>query len=317
MKVTDLIRGHGTAFSFELLPPRKGESIEVLEGVVETLLKFEPRYINITTHRSEPRLRSLPNGGVKVEMLRRRPGAVAVAAALQYKYGVPIVPHVLCLGFSALETEYVLLDLQFLGIENLFLVRGDRLKAGNIVRDADTDCHMHTTELQEQINGFNDGYFLGGERFDGVRRKFSYGVACYPEKHDESPNLESDLRWFKRKVEMGAEYGVTQMFFDNRKYFEFVKLCRESGIACPIIPGIKPLVNKRQLSMIPASFHCDIPLELSEAMMGAKGEDEEFEVGVEWCARQCKELMAHGVPSIHFYTSSRAKSVEAVASRIY
>lgn len=316
MKVTELIGGGGTAFSFEILPPRKGESIEALEEVIEALRRFEPRYINITTHRSEPVLRETVHGA-RIDMVRRRPGAVAVAAALQMKYGIPIVPHILCLGFSGMETEYVLLDLQFLGIENLLLLRGDRLKAGSMVKDADTDCYMHTTELIEQVNRFNDGYFLDGSRFDGLKHRFSFGVGCYPEKHDEAPNIESDLRWFRKKVEMGADYGVTQMFFDNKKYFDFVDRCRSMGIGCPIIPGIKPLVSKRQLTSLPRAFHCDIPLELSDGMMQARSAEEEFEVGVEWCVRQCKELMAAGVPSLHFYTSGRAKSVEAVAERIY
>ena len=316
MKITELISGKPAAFSFEVLPPRKGEGIKSLEATVETLLKYQPRYINITTHHSEPVYRKRSDGLVEVEMLRRRPGTVAVAAALQYKYGLPVVPHILCSGFTKAETEYVLLDLQFLGISNLLLLRGDAQKGDSQFR-SEPDGYVHTTELQEQVNRFNEGYFLSGDAMAEPGEGFSYGVACYPEKHDEAPNISSDIRWLRRKVELGAEYAVTQMFFDNRKYFSFLRRVREEGIDVPIIPGIKPIISQRQLVSIPRSFHCDIPEEFTSEMMKATTREAQFQVGVEWAVAQCRELMAQGVPSIHFYTTGQARSVDAVAAQIF
>ena len=214
MKITDLIQGKDTTFSFEVLPPKKGEGIEGLEQTVETLMEYSPAYINITTHHSEPVYTPRADGLMQMEMVRRRPGTVAVAAALQYKYNIPVVPHILCQGFTKEETEYVLLDLQFLKIQNLLLLRGDRTTTGcNSVTS-----HEHTTDLQQQVNRFNEGYFVNGSPIPSPGCRFSYGVACYPEKHDESPNLASDIAWLQRKVELGADYAVTQMFFDNQKY---------------------------------------------------------------------------------------------------
>lgn len=316
MRVTDLIKEAGTAFSFEVLPPKKGEGIEGLEHTVEKLLPYAPKYINITTHHSEPVYRRLPDGLVEVEMVRRRPGTVAVAAALQYKYGVPVVPHILCSGYTKEETEYVLLDLQFLDINNILLLRGDAVKGDAQFRPL-PDSYEHTTELQEQVNRFNRGEFVGGQPIPNPGTPFSYGVACYPEKHDESPNLETDLQWFKRKIDAGADYGVTQMFFDNQKYFDFVTLARQAGIKVPIIPGIKPLTTQKQLTSIPRAFHCDIPEAFTREMMKQKTKEGQFNVGVEWCVQQCRALIKAGVPSIHFYTTGKADSVEAVAKQIY
>lgn len=316
MIITDLIKGSQTAFSFEVLPPKKGEGIEGLESTVERLLPFDPKYINITTHHSEPVYLRRPDGLVEVEMVRRRPGTVAVAAALQYKYGVPVVPHILCSGYTKEETEYVLLDLQFLGINNLLLLRGDRNKQDAQFRPT-PDSYEHTTQLQEQVNRFNRGEFVGGQPIPNPGTPFHYGVACYPEKHDEAPNMETDLKWLKAKVDAGADYAVTQMFFDNEKFFEFEKRARQAGITVPIIPGIKPLTTQKQLNSIPRAFHCDIPETFTREMMKQETKEGQFTVGVEWCVAQCKELMKAGVPSIHFYTTGKADSVEAVAKQIY
>ncbi len=286
-----------------------------MEQTVETLLKFEPKYINITTHHSEPVYKRRADGLIEMEMVRRRPGTVAVAAALQYKYNIPVVPHILCNGFTKEETEYVLLDLQFLKIENILLLRGDKVQNNGLTQAG--KGHEHTTELQEQVNSFNKGFFVNGSPIPSPGVPFSYGVACYPEKHDESPNLATDISWLKRKVEGGADYAVTQMFFDNKKYFDFVERVRKAGVAVPIIPGIKPLVSQKQLTSIPRSFHCDLPERLVADMMAAHDKEEQFEVGIEWAVRQCKELMDNGVPSIHFYTTGQARSVDAVASRIF
>ncbi len=316
MKITDLIKAGETAFSFEVLPPKKGEGIAQLEKTIETLLPYKPKYINITTHHSEPVYHPQSDGLVKIEMLRRRPGTVAVAAALQYKYDIPIVPHILCNGYTREETEYVLLDLQFLGISNILLLRGDQNKDAEQFR-ARHEGYQHTSELQEQVNRFNEGFFLNGDSITNPGVAFHYGVACYPEKHNESPNLSTDISWFMRKVERGAEYGVTQMFFDNTKYFEFVKRVRQEGITVPIIPGIKPITNQKQLVSIPRSFHCDIPEEFTKEMMKAQTKEDQFKVGTEWCVSQCRELVRAGVPSIHFYTNGLARSVNEVARQIY
>ena len=316
MKITDLLKNDGTAFSFEVLPPKKGEGIDNLHETVETLLPFDPKYINITTHHSEPVYKKLGNGLVEVEMLRRRPGTVAVAAALQYKYNVPVVPHIICSGFTKEETEYVLLDLQFLGINNVLLLRGDRNEADAQFR-TEPDSYDHTTELQQQVNRFNKGFFVNEQPVPNPGVPFCYGVACYPEKHDEAPNMETDIHWLKTKIDAGADYAVTQMFFDNEKYFSFVKRLRETGIDVPVIPGIKPIISMNQLTTIPHSFHCDIPEDFTRAMAAADTKEAQFRVGVEWCISQCRDLIKAGVPSIHFYTTGKASSVEAVAKSIF
>ena len=241
---------------------------------------------------------------------------MAVAAALQQKYGVPVVPHILCSGFTREETEYVLLDLQFLGIENLLVLRGDKAKEDPYFKPT-PDGYCHTTELQEQINRFNAGEFVDGTPIKVPGRPFSYGVACYPEKHEEALNPESDLEWFRRKVELGAEYGVTQLFYDNRAYFDFVERARKAGITVPIIPGIKPFAKLSQLQTVPKTFHCNLPPELATEALKCKTDDEAKALGIEWGVAQCKELMAHGVPSIHFYTVSAVESIAEIARRIY
>ena len=279
-------------------------------------MDFGPKYINITTHRSEYVYRDMGNGMMQRSRLRRRPGTVAVAAALQQKYGVPVVPHILCSGFTREETEYVLLDLQFLGIENLLVLRGDKAKEDPYFKPT-PDGYCHTTELQEQINRFNAGEFVDGTPIKVPGQPFSYGVACYPEKHEEALNPESDLEWFRRKVELGAEYGVTQLFYDNRAYFDFVERARKAGITVPIIPGIKPFAKLSQLQTVPKTFHCNFPPELATEALKCKTDDEAKALGIEWGVAQCKELMAHGVPSIHFYTVSAVDSIAEIARRIY
>ncbi len=317
MKISELLaEGGSTAFSFEVLPPLKGNGIEGLKRTIDRLREFNPKYINITTHRSEYVYRDLGNGQVKRLRLRRRPGTVAVAAVIQRDYGIPVVPHVLCSGFTREETEYMLLDLQFLGIENLLLLRGDKAREDRAFRPT-PDGYSHTTELQEQVNAFNSGYFVDGSPIQVPGTKFCYGVACYPEKHEESPNLDMDFSWFKRKVECGAEYGVTQLFYDNAAYFRYVEKARAEGITVPIIPGIKPLTKLSQLSTVPKTFHCDLPQELATEVLKCKTDAEVQAVGIEWGVKQCKELIAYGVPSIHFYSMSAADSIAEIARQIY
>lgn len=317
MKVIELINNTGkTAFSYEILPPIKGTGIDKLYQTIDTLQEFNPKYINITTHRSEYVYKDLGNGIYHRNRLRRRPGTVAVAAAIQNKYNITVVPHLLCSGFSREETEYVLLDLQFLGITDLLILRGDKAKH-EASFTPETDGYKHAIELQEQINNFNKGIFVDGSEMKVTQTPFSYGVACYPEKHEESPNLETDIYWLKKKIEAGAQYAVTQLFYDNRKYFDFINKARKEGITIPIIPGIKPFKKISQLSMIPKTFKVDIPEELTREVLKCKTDDEAKQVGIEWCIKQCKELMEYGVPSIHFYSISAVDSIKEVAKVIY
>lgn len=317
MKIIDLIRQSGrTAFSFEVLPPLKGTGIDGLKRTIDRLREFDPSYINITTHRSEYVYTDLGDGLMQRSRLRRRPGTVAVAAAIQNEYHIPVVPHILCSGFTREETEYVLLDLQFLGIENLLVLRGDKAREDAAFRPT-PDGYSHTTELQGQINDFNRGFFVDGSPIKVPGQPFSYGVACYPEKHEEALNLDTDFHWFRRKVELGAEYGVTQLFYDNQAFFRLRERARREGVDVPIIPGIKPLSKLSQLTMVPKTFHCDLPEPLAREAMKCRTDDDVKALGIEWAVAQCRELMAHGVPSIHFYTVSAVDSIARIARQIY
>lgn len=319
MKISEYIssRHDKVGFSLEVLPPLKGKSIEHLFKNIDSLKEFEPLYINITTHRSEMAFKSTADGLYQRVSERNRPGTVAVAAAIQQKYGIPAVPHIICSGFTKTETEHALIDLNFLGINNLLVLRGDKAKHENRFIP-EPNGHMHAIELAEQINAFNNGYFVDGTQMDiSNNNRFSYGVAGYPEKHEEAPNMDLDLLMLKRKVDMGADYIVTQMFFDNQKYFDFVKRCKSLDINVPIIPAIKPIVNRNQLTILPKIFHVDLPSELALALSGCKDDVAAKQVGVEWCIQQAKELMASGVPSIHFYSHNATESVKQVATQIY
>lgn len=317
MKVIDLIQGSGkTAFSFEILPPLKGNSIQKVYNVIDKLREFDPKYINITSHHSEYIYKTLPDGKMEKVNIRKRPGSVAIASAIQNKYNITAVPHIICKGFTKEETEYALIDLNFLGVYDLLLLRGDikTLEAA----DANSKLyHNHATDLQEQINNFNKGIAVDGSTFEANETPFSYGMACYPEKHEEAPNMDSDIHYLKQKVANGADYLVTQMFFDNQKYYDFVERCRAEGIQAPIIPGIKPVVFKNQLTVLPKIFRSDIPEPFASELRKCNTDEEAREVGVEWCINQCKDLVAHGVPSLHFYTMMATDSVYRVAKEIY
>lgn len=316
MKVSEFFNQTGkTAFSFELLPPLKGNSIQQIFNTIDRLKEFDPRYINITTHHSESEYKKDEQGVYRKIHIRKRPGSVAIAAAIQNRYGIRAVPHIVSRGFSKEETEYALIDLSFLGVTDLLLLRGDTRKL-----DADQqkmDSHLYATGLQEQVNNFNQGIAFDGTTFTPPEVRFSYGMACYPEKHEESPNMEAELFYTKMKVDQGADYLVTQMFFDNSKYFAFVDRCRAAGITVPIIPGIKPIHLKNQLTVLPKVFRSDIPADLEKELRRCKDDDEAKEVGVAWCTAQCKELMEHHVPGIHFYALMATESVHKVASAIY
>lgn len=317
MKVIDLIKSTDkTAFSFEILPPLKGTGIDKVYATIDALREFDPKYINITTHRSEYVYEELGDGLYKRKRLRRRPGAVAVSAAIHNRYGITVVPHILCSGFTREDTEYVLLDLQFLGITDVLVLRGDKAPH-EMVFTPERGGNAHAIELEEQINDFNRGVFVDGSPIKVPGNPFSYGVACYPEKHIEAPNPESDLYWLKRKIEVGAEYAVTQLFYDNRRYFDFLRRAKEAGIDAPIIPGIKPFTRLAQLTVIPKTFNIDLPEELVVEARKCRTDEEARALGVEWCTHQCRELIEHGVPSIHFYTVNAVDSVRKVASQIY
>jgi methylenetetrahydrofolate reductase (NADPH) len=317
MRVVDLIKHtEKTAFSFEVLPPIKGTGIEKLYHDVDTLAEFNPQYINITTHRSEYVYRELGNGLYERARLRRRPGTVAVAAALHNKYGITTVPHILCSGFTREDIEYELLDLQFLNITDVLVLRGDKAKH-EATFIPEPGGHAHALDLAQQINNFNQGLFVDGSPIKITNTPFSYGVACYPEKHEEAPNMEQDIYWLKRKMEAGADYAVTQLFYDNEKYFNFVEKAKKAGITIPIIPGIKPLRKISHLTMVPKTFKVDIPQELTQEALKCQTDEAIESLGIEWCINQCRELMAYGVPSIHFYSVGAVESIKQVAKAIY
>ena len=315
-KVIDLINeSEHTAFSFEILPPLRGNSIQKVYNVIDKLREFDPKYINITAHHSEYIYKSMPDGSFQKVNVRKRPGSVAIASAIQNKYGIPAVPHIICKGFTKDETEYALIDLNFLGVYNLLLLRGD-IKTLEVEQKPEM-YHDHATDLQQQVNRFNEGFLLDGSRMEGIETPFSYGMACYPEKHEEAPNMDSDIFYLKEKVRNGADYLVTQMFFDNAKYFAFVERCRAEGITIQIIPGIKPIVFRNQLTVLPRVFRSDIPEPFAAELRKCKTDDEAKEVGIEWAIQQCKELIAYGVPSLHFYTMMASESVRRIAKEIY
>ncbi|NDP20990.1 MAG: methylenetetrahydrofolate reductase [NAD(P)H] [Paludibacter sp.] len=315
MSVVEKIKSaKSTAFSFELLPPLKGNGIEMVHRTIDALLEFDPKYINITTHRSELAFKENAQGLFEQVAERHRPGTVAIAAAIQNKYKISVVPHVICSGFTREETEYALIDLQFLGITDLLLLRGDKARHE---RDFSPTGHRFATELQGQVNNFNKGLFLDETKMKSPIVPFSYGMACYPEKHEEAPNMESDLFYAKQKVDAGAEYLVTQMFFDNQKYYDFVEKCRAQGINVPIIPGIKPITLKNQLTVLPKIFRSEIPEEFATELKKCNSDAEAVEVGVEWCTKQAKDLITYGVPSIHFYSMMATQSVKRVAKEVF
>lgn len=302
-------------FSFEVLPPLKGTGTERLFATIDKLQPFDPLFINITTHHSEFVYKQMENGLLERSRIRRRPGTIAIAAAIQNKYGIPVMPHVICSGATVEDIEYELLDLQFLGISNLLLLRGDKAREDRHFTPTEGG-HEHTTDLIHQVVEFNNGRFADGTPIKSPGRKFDFGVACYPEKHEEAPNLEMDMARLKEKQDLGATFAVTQLFYDNRKYFEFVERARAMGITIPIIPGIKPLAKLSQLTVVPKTFHCDIPQELAAEAVKCRTDEEARRLGVEWAVAQCQELYAHGINNIHFYTVSAVDSVVEIANRI-
>ncbi len=317
MTITDLICSNETKrnFSFEVLPPLKGNGTGQLFATIDKLKDFNPLFINITTHHSEFVYKQLPNGLLEKERVRRRPGTIAIAAAIQQKYNIPVQPHVICSGATIEDIEYELIDLQFLQIDNLLLLRGDKAREDRSFTPT-PGGHAHTTDLIRQVQRFNEGFFANGDPIKVPGKKFNFGVACYPEKHEEAPNMEMDMKYLKEKQDLGAQYAVTQLFYDNSKYFAFVEKARAMGITIPIIPGIKPFAKLSQLAMVPKTFHCDIPKELADEAVKCKTDEEAKLLGVEWAVAQCRELYDHGVNNIHFYTVSAVDSVVETARQL-
>ena len=306
---------NGKTFSFEVLPPLKGNGTESLFATIDKLRQYDPHYINITTHHSEYVYRETGDGRYERLRIRRRPGTIAMAAAIQNRYHIPVVPHIICSGTTAEATEYELIDLQFLGIENVLLLRGDKAKDDRVFTPSEGG-HAHTTDLIQQVNRFNEGFFIDGTPIKHPGKPFHFGVACYPEKHEEAPNLEMDLTYLRMKQDLGAEYAVTQLFFDNEKYFSFVRMARQRGITIPIIPGIKPFAKLSQLTVVPKTFHCDLPQELAAEVLKCKTDDDARSLGVEWAVEQCRQLYASGVGNLHFYTVSAVDSVCEVVRKL-
>lgn len=307
---------HDTAFSFEILPPIRGRHIEETYRKLIPLIDLNPTYINITTHRNEVSYTHVGGGCYREVTAQRRPGTVAVAAAVRERFGVPTVPHIICGDFSPREIEDQLIDLSYLGITDLLVLRGDRDKRASHF-EAHPDGHEHADGLARQIVDFNAGNMIDGQHSQPTFPPFTFGVAGYPEKHEEAMNLTTDIAALKRKVDEGASYIVTQMCFDNERFFRFVELCREAGITVPIVPGLKPLTSLRQRSLLPRIFHIDFPDELAMELLRATTDEQVRQIGVEWGVRQARELLAAGVPCIHFYAMHASRSVERIVNEVF
>lgn len=309
MKITEHIeQAKDTLISFEVLPPLKGKTINSVYDHLDPLMEFKPSWINVTYHRSETMFKKKSDGTFEKVEVRKRPGTVGICAAIMNHYKIDAVPHIICGGFTKRETEDALIDLDFLGIDNVLVLRGDAAK-NEASFEPEKDGNNYASDLLEQVINMNHGIYMDEDIKNGGKTKFCAGIAGYPEKHFEAPNLEIDLKMLKQKADAGAGYIMTQMFFDNQKFFDFVKACRDLGITIPIIPGLKPITNKKQLSVLPRIFHVDIPTDLSNAIMKAKTDAECEQIGTEWLIQQSKELKAFGVPVLHYYTLGKPKVI--------
>ena len=316
MKVTDHInQSDKTLISFEILPPLKGKGIQSLYGHLEPLMEFKPSFINVTYHRSEHSFKKRADGSFEKVIIRKRPGTESICASIMNKYNVDTVPHLICGGFGINETEDALINLNYLGIDNVLVLRGDAAKNESSF-EQEPGGHQYAIDLLKQVSNLNAGIYLEEDLKNTSKTKFCIGVAGYPEKHFEAPNMESDLKYLKAKVDAGADYIVTQMFFDNAKYFSFVKACREIGITVPIIPGLKPIYSKKQITILPKTFHIDLPTPLSEAIISCKTDLEVEKIGEEWLLNQAKELKKAGVPVLHFYTLGRPLLIANVVQEL-
>jgi methylenetetrahydrofolate reductase (NADPH) len=318
MKVTDLLnKTKETLFSLEVLPPMKGKNINDLYKVLDPLMEFKPPFVDVTYHREEITYRKNLDGSLRQIPIRKRPGTVGICAAIINKYNVEAVPHLICGGFTKEETEDALFSLYYLGINNILIIKGDEMGKSEYHIEDRVNRNSYAVDLVDQVHKMNKGEFLHEETISDFHTNFCMGVAGYPEKHFEAPNLNSDLKYLKAKVDAGADYIVTQMFFDNAKFFEFVDKCRAAGINIPIIPGLKPIATQNHLSILPSMFHIDIPEALEKEMVKCKNNDDIKHVGVEWAIQQSKELKAAKVPCIHYYTMSRSENTVAIAREVF
>lgn len=316
MKVTEHIKqAKDTLISFEILPPLKGKTINSIYDHLDPLMEFKPSFINVTYHRSEQVFKKKADGTFDKVEVRKRPGTVGICAAIMNHYKVDAVPHLICGGFSKQETESALIDLAFLGIDNVLVLRGDAAKNETLF-EPEPNGHSYAIELLKQVVDLNNGIYLEDDIRNGSKTEFCIGVAGYPEKHFEAPNLQTDLKYLRAKVDAGACYVTTQMFFDNKKYFEFVKACKDAGITVPIIPGLKPITTKKQLTVLPRTFHVDIPTELSSEILKCKTDTEVEIVGTEWLLQQSKELKKAGVDVLHYYTLGKPHVIVNTVKKI-
>lgn len=318
MKVTEYFeKANGkTLFSYEVLPPVKGGSMEDIFEILDPLMEFKPPFIDVTYHREDYIYVKKPTGYYEKTAIRKRPGTIGICAAIMHRYGVDAVPHLICGGFTKEDTENALIDLNFLNINNVLALRGD---AGHFDSKfiPEKDGHAYALDLVKQIDDMNNGKYLNGQVENAKPTDFCIGIAGYPEKHFEAPNICMDLRFTKEKIKAGGDFIVTQMFFDNQKYFDYVDACRAEGINVPIVPGLKPLTKKYQLNSIPRIFHLDLPEPLAKAMLNAKNAEERREVGIEWCIQQSKELKGAGVPCIHYYTMGDTETIKRIVEQVY
>jgi methylenetetrahydrofolate reductase (NADPH) len=316
MKVIDHIKqAKGTLVSFEVLPPLKGKGIEALYRHLDPLMEFNPSFINVTYHRSEHVFKKRADGSFEKVIIRKRPGTESICAAIMNKYNVDTVPHLICGGFNINETEDALINLRYLGIDNVLVLRGDAAK-NETAFEPEPGGHRYASDLLKQVVDLNNGIYLEDDLKGTQKTEFCIGVAGYPEKHFEAPNKDSDLSYLKAKVDSGADYIVTQMFFDNEKYYAFVKACREAGINVPIIPGLKPIYNKKQMTVLPKTFYIDLPADLSNEILKCKTDEEVEKVGEEWLLQQSKDLKKNGVPVLHYYTLGKPNIVANVVKHL-
>ncbi len=318
MKVTDYFENANgqTLISFEVLPPLKGGSMQAIFDTLDPLMEFKPPFIDVTYHREDFVYKKMPSGYYEKIAIRKRPGTVGICAAIMHRYGVDAVPHLICGGFSREETENALIDLNFLNVNNVLAIRGDaRSFDGKFVPEP--DGHEFALDLVKQVADMNKGKYLDPNIENGAKTDFCIGVAGYPEKHFEAPNLATELEFTKQKVEAGASYIVTQMFFDNNYYFKYVEECRKAGINVPIVPGLKPLTKKYQVNSIPRHFYIDLPEALAKELINAKSSDARTQIGVEWCIMQSKELKEKGVPCLHYYTMGDTETIRQIADTVF
>ena len=317
MSITDIIKkAQSTLFSFEILPPKKGDTIESIYETIDPLMEFNPVFIDVTYHREEIVYKPRPGGLLERNVVRKRPGTVGISAAIKYKYGVEVVPHIICGGFTREETENALIDLNFLGIKNLLIIRGDNLP-GEKSFQAEPNGNNYAIDLINQVMDMNSGKYVDEELSNPSPTSFSFGIAGYPEKHYEAPNFDSDLRHLKTKIDAGAQYIVTQMFFDNNRYYNFVEKCRSIGIWVPIIPGLKPIATKSQISMLPKTFNIDIPEDLVSEVEKCRDNSAVKQIGIEWTLAQSLDLKKNGVPVLHYYSMSRPENIAEVAKKVF